>query len=88
MRAATGDRIIVRGHSVGEHQRSGLILAVEAENGGPPYVVCWDETGHESVFFPESDSVVEHHSTAGSGTQQGTRAERSPAGGHSCAIGR
>lgn len=59
MRAAVGDRIVVRGHHVGEHERSATVLAVEGEEGGPPYLVRWDD-GHESVFFPSSDSTVEH----------------------------
>ncbi len=61
MRAAIGDRIVVRGHHVGEHERSGIVLAVEGENGGPPYLVRWDDGGHESLFFPGSDSTVEHY---------------------------
>jgi hypothetical protein len=28
--------------------------------GGPPYIVRWDDTGHETLFFPGSDAVVEH----------------------------
>jgi len=59
MRAAVGDRIVVRGHHVGEQERRATILAVEGEDGGPPYLVRWDD-GHESVFFPGSDSAVEH----------------------------
>jgi uncharacterized protein DUF1918 len=61
VRAAIGDRIVVRGHHVGAHERSGVVLAVEGENGGPPYLVRWDEGGHESLFFPGSDSTVEHY---------------------------
>jgi hypothetical protein len=60
MRAAVGDRIVVRGHKVGEHERSGEILAVEGEDGAPPYLVRWDDTGHENLFFPGPDAVVEH----------------------------
>lgn len=59
MRAAVGDRIVVRSRHVGEQERSATILAVEGEEGGPPYLVRWDD-GHESVFFPGSDSAVEH----------------------------
>jgi uncharacterized protein DUF1918 len=55
-----GDRIVVQGHHVSEHERGAVILAVEGDNGGPPYLVRWDN-GHESLFFPGSDSTVEHY---------------------------
>jgi len=58
MRAAVGDKIVVRGLHVGDHDRDGVILAVEGSNGGRPYLVRWQEDGHESVFFPDAD--VEH----------------------------
>ena len=61
MRAAIGDRIVVMGHHVGESKREALILAVGGEDGGPPYRVRWDDTGHEALFFPGPDSVVEHY---------------------------
>ncbi len=61
MRAAVGDRIVVRGRHVGEHGRSALILAVEGEDGGPPYLVRWNDDAHESVFVPGPDTVVEHY---------------------------
>ena len=56
MRAAIGDRIVVRGHKVGEHDRKGQVLAVEGKDGGPPYLVRWDDTGHEGLFFPRPDA--------------------------------
>jgi hypothetical protein len=52
------------GHRVGEPKRQAMILAVEGEDGSPPYLVRWDDTGHESVFFPGPDSVVEHYPEA------------------------
>lgn len=60
MRAAVGDRIVVQGHVVGDRPRGGIILAVEGQDGGPPYLVRWEDNDHESLFFPGSDSVVEH----------------------------
>ena len=61
MRAEVGDRIIVRGHKVGEAERDGEILEVRGEDGAPPYVVRWSTDGHDSLFFPGSDAIVEHH---------------------------
>lgn len=61
MKAAPGDRVIVRGHRVGERDRSGQILEVRGEDGAPPYVIRWTD-GHEDLFFPESDATIEHQS--------------------------
>jgi hypothetical protein len=61
MRAAIGDRIVVRGHKVGEHDRQAQILAVEGKDGAPPYLVRWDDTGQEGLVFPGPDAVVEHY---------------------------
>lgn len=60
MRAVVGDRIRVHGHRVGDPDRVGEILEVRGEDGGPPYVVRWDDDGHESLFFPGSDAEVTH----------------------------
>ncbi len=60
MRASVGDRLVIKGHHVGEHDRDALILEVHDAQGNPPYRVRWSDDGHESLFFPGSDSVVEH----------------------------
>ena len=60
MRAAVGDRIIIKGHRVGEHDRDGEVLEVRGADGGPPFVVRWGDTGHETLFFPGSDAVIQH----------------------------
>ena len=60
MRASVGDRLIIKGHHVGEPDRDAEILEVRGTDGGPPYIVQWDETGHETLFFPGSDAVIEH----------------------------
>jgi hypothetical protein len=60
MRAEVNDAIVVRGHHVGDQDRKGMIIEVHGEDGTPPYLVRWDD-GHESVFVPSSDTVVEHY---------------------------
>jgi hypothetical protein len=59
MRADVGDRLVIKGHHVGDSDRGAEILEVQGEDGGPPFVVRWDD-GHEGLFFPGSDAVVEH----------------------------
>jgi hypothetical protein len=52
------------GHRVGEPNRQAVILDVEGRDGGPPYLVRWDDTGHDGVFFPGPDAIVEHYPEA------------------------
>ena len=59
MKAQVGDELIVKGLHVGNPDRRGVITEVRGKGGGPPYLVRWSD-GHESSFFPSSDTVVEH----------------------------
>ena len=63
MKTAAGDRIVIRGHKVGEHERDGEILEVRGLDGAPPYVVRWDDDGHESIIYPGTDAFVQHFET-------------------------
>ena len=67
MRASAGDRVIVKGHHVGEADRDGVIVDVRGPDGTAPYLVRWSHDGHEGLFFPGSDAVVEHKEGASSG---------------------
>ncbi|MGD0373187.1 MAG: DUF1918 domain-containing protein [Streptosporangiaceae bacterium] len=70
MRADIGDELVIKGHHVGDSDRKAVIMEVHGAEGAPPYRVRWSD-GHESVFFPSSDTVVEHQrggSTPGSQT--------------------
>jgi hypothetical protein len=60
MFAKAGDRLVIHGHRVGEPDRDAEILEVRHEDGSPPYVVRWSDTGQEGLFFPGSDASVEH----------------------------
>jgi hypothetical protein len=61
MRAAAGDRIIVRSTHVGEPDRDGEIVEVHGHDGTPPYLVRWSDNGHEGLFFPGVDAQIHHH---------------------------
>ncbi len=63
MQAQVGDELTVKGRHQGDEDRHGEILEVHGEQGAPPYLVRWRDS-HESVFFPSSDTVVEHHPAA------------------------
>jgi hypothetical protein len=60
MKAAVGDRLVVRGRRSGEPNRTAEILEVRGPDGSPPYLVRWVEDGHVGLFHPGSDAVVEH----------------------------
>ena len=59
MNAQAGDRIVIKGHHIGEPERDGEILEV-GPDGGPPYRVRWEDSGREAIFFPGPDAVVQH----------------------------
>jgi hypothetical protein len=58
MHATPGSLLIITGHHVGEPDRCGEVLEVRGPNGTPPFLVRWDDTGHESLLFPGNDCVV------------------------------
>ena len=60
LRASVGDRLVIRGHHVGERQRDGEIIEVLGEDGAPPYLVRWGGDAHVSRAYPGSDAYVEH----------------------------
>ncbi len=61
MHAAVGDRIIIKGHHIGEPDRDCEVLEVRGRDGEPPYVVRWEDSGHEALFFPGPDASVKHY---------------------------
>jgi hypothetical protein len=56
-RAKPGDWVVVHGHTVGEPERTGLVLEVLGAPGHERYRVRWDEE-HESIFYPGPDATV------------------------------
>lgn len=60
MRASVGDRIVIKGHHIGEPDRDCRVIEVRGTDGGPPYVVEWEDSGHSTLFFPGPDATVQH----------------------------
>lgn len=58
MYASVGDRVVVHGRTVGSPERHGIVIEVRGAAGAPPFVVRWDD-GHEGLFFPGADSMIE-----------------------------
>jgi Domain of unknown function (DUF1918) len=63
MHAQVGDRLHVHGRAVGNVDRVGEIVEVRGGEGGPPYLVRFDD-GHETLVFPGPDATVEPASTS------------------------
>ncbi|MFC9560189.1 DUF1918 domain-containing protein [Agromyces sp. NPDC056965] len=64
MHATVGERLIIHGKLVGQATRRGEILEIRGEDGGPPYLVRFDD-GHETLLFPGADCEIEHEQPAG-----------------------
>ncbi len=60
MLAPVGDKLIAESTHVGEARRIGVITEVRHEDGTPPYMVRWLDSGHEALVFPGPDARVEH----------------------------
>ncbi|WP_128976484.1 DUF1918 domain-containing protein [Streptomyces roseicoloratus] len=65
MRASVGDKLLVHGRTVGQHDRTAEVLEVKGENGAPPYRVKFDDDGHEALMSPGPDTVVRRHGETG-----------------------
>lgn len=77
MQANIGDRIVIKGHHLGQPQRDGEIVEVHGADGAPPYLVRWSDTGGEGLVFPGSDASVEHFGAKrAGGAGRSTRATR------------
>ena len=68
MHANIGDRLVVKGRHIGDPDRDAVVLEVHGQNGAPPYLVRWSD-GHDSVFVPSSDAIVEHQPTGAPSAQ-------------------
>jgi hypothetical protein len=58
MKAHVGDRLVVEGTHVGDLRRVGIIVAMRHQDGQPPYVVRWLDSGRESLVFPGPEAKV------------------------------
>lgn len=62
MKASVGDRIVVASTIVDQPTRDGRVVEVRHEDGSPPYVVEWSDTGERTLVFPGPDTHVSHPS--------------------------
>jgi hypothetical protein len=67
MKANAGDRLRFLGHQVGAPEHHGRVLKVLGPDGGPPYLVEFDD-GHQAEVYPGSDCELEHAKDHGTGS--------------------
>lgn len=60
VRVEAGDRLIIKGHHLGERDRDAEILEVLGDAGARRFRVRWSDTGREGLLFPGTDAVIEH----------------------------
>ncbi len=58
MKAKVGDWFVLKGRTVEQSDRRGLITEVHGVNGAPPYVVRWLDSGHVATVIPGPDAIV------------------------------
>ncbi|WP_406001884.1 DUF1918 domain-containing protein [Streptomyces sp. NBC_00829] len=59
MHANVGDKLLMHGRTVGQHDRVAEVVEVLGQKGDPPYRVRFDD-GHEALMSPGPDTVVRH----------------------------
>jgi CBS domain-containing protein len=55
-----GDRLVITAHHQGGRPRDAEVLEARGRDGGPPYLVRWQDTGRVSLHYPGSDARLEH----------------------------
>jgi hypothetical protein len=58
VRAHPGDHLLIEGTKVGAHRRDGHIVECQGSEGGPPFLVHWDDTGAETLVYPGPDAHI------------------------------
>jgi hypothetical protein len=60
LRASPGDRLLIHGHQLGEPERDGEVLEAKGDDGGPPFLVRWEDDGRITTLYPSSDASIQH----------------------------
>lgn len=59
LHAKPGDRLVIRGHHLGEVERDAEILEARGPGGTAPFLVRWEDSGHTTLLYPGSDARIE-----------------------------
>lgn len=60
MKAHVGDRLVLASSVVDGTVRDGRVVELRHDDGSPPYVVQWSDTGERTLVYPGPDAHVEH----------------------------
>jgi hypothetical protein len=60
MQSEARDELVIDSLHVDEPARKGEILELRVDDGREYYMVRWDDTGYETLFFPGPTSHVLH----------------------------
>ena len=60
MRAALGDKLIIKNAQDGRADRVGTIVALNGEDGAPPYLVHWVIGDYDSLISPWPGIRISH----------------------------
>ncbi len=58
MNARIGDRLVLLSPTLDRPDRDGEILELHGQDGQPPYVVRWSDSGRVSLYFPGADARI------------------------------
>lgn len=58
MKANVGDRLVTASTIVDQPPRDGRVVELRHEDGSPPFVVEWSDTGERTLVFPGPDTHV------------------------------
>ena len=63
MKAHVDDELVIQASHLDQPTRMGRIVEVHGQDGEPPYLVRWDDSGHTALVFPGPDAHVRatHH---------------------------
>ena len=60
MKASVGDRLVLASSVVDGVVRDGTVVEIRHDDGSPPFMVEWSDTGERSLVFPGPDARVVH----------------------------
>jgi len=58
MKASVGDRIVIASSVLDRRVREGTIIEVRHEDGTPPFLVEWADSGRQGLIFPGPEAHV------------------------------
>lgn len=79
MKASVGDRFVQVSSVVGGAVRDGRVVELRHEDGSPPYVVEWFDTGERTLVFPGPDARIEAPREHRAGSGSAAAADAGPA---------